>query len=502
MANWYRSALTVARRIRHGRQYLLESTSAWTAPRTTGTLVYTSPLCDLRILIVRGFQLSSAIVTDAGSVWQWDQLRGMKVGGNESATKYFQTHGGGAALASKDPKTKYTSNAATKYKEELNKRTAADVQRYEQGVPPRQESVLTKRRFPNEVIITDVPDATPDASSDAASNNDDDFFSSWDKPTIKRPSNPPSRTATPSQQNRSQSPFLNPNANGNGVLRPKSPLANATSEDTSAPKVVPSTAVRKSTTTTTGPKKNILGAKKTTKLGAKKVAASDDLDFDAAEKKAREEAERIEKLGYDPDAEQAPVEPKPNTPTATNIASPTPISPRASFGGAGGRPSADVERLGAGVQRLGFGMVGAGTKAAAAPAPTSTRSMAFGSAGSSRPTAEDSERGARDKFGQQKGISSDEYFGRNQFDPNAQSEAKNRLQGFEGAQSISSNAYFGRPEEDENQDDYGDLESAAKDFVRKFGITAGDDLENVTQLLGDGATRLQGVLHEVDRRMI
>jgi len=62
-------------------------------------------------------------------VWQWDQLRIMKVGGNDSATKYFQTHGGGAALASKDPKTKYTSNAAVKYKEELARRVQADAQK-------------------------------------------------------------------------------------------------------------------------------------------------------------------------------------------------------------------------------------------------------------------------------------------------------------------------------------------------------------------------------------
>ena len=39
---------------------------------------------------------------------------------------------------------------------------------------------------------------------------------------------------------------------------------------------------------------------------------------------------------------------------------------------------------------------------------------------------------------------------------------------------------------------YGDLESAAKDFVRKFGVTAGDDLENLTQVLGEGASKLQG----------
>ena len=66
--------------------------------------------------------------------------------------------------------------------------------------------------------------------------------------------------------------------------------------------------------------------------------------------------------------------------------------------------------------------------------------------------------------------------------------------GFEGATAISSNAYFGRPEDDVPEDEYGDLEGAAKDFVRKFGITASDDLENLTSLLGDGATKLQGAI--------
>lgn len=106
---------------------------------------------------------------------------------------------------------------------------------------------------------------------------------------------------------------------------------------------------------------------------------------------------------------------------------------------------------------------------------------------------DDSERYARNKFGMQKGISSDEFFGKGAFDPNSQAEAKTRLQGFEGASAISSNAYFGRPE-DEPEEDYGDLESAAKDFVRKFGITAGDDLENLTQMAGEVSGRLQGAI--------
>jgi len=109
---------------------------------------------------------------------------------------------------------------------------------------------------------------------------------------------------------------------------------------------------------------------------------------------------------------------------------------------------------------------------------------------------DDSEHFARDKFGSQKGISSDEFFGRDDYDPSAQAEAKSRLEGFSNATSISSNAYFGRPEDDlpESTGDYGDLETAAKDFIRRFGITAGDDLENLTSLLGEGATKLQGAI--------
>jgi ADP-ribosylation factor GTPase-activating protein 2/3 len=249
-------------------------------------------------------------------------------------------------------------------------------------------------------------------------------------------------------------------------------------------------AVRK--TTTTAPKKNILGAKKKG-LGAKKIVASDGLDFEEAERKAREEAERIEKLGYDPDAEaaEAASASKAASTTATpSVLSPTPVSPAPrSAGFAAEKAEKDTERLGMGMARLGFGQVGA-----AKPAASAAKKMGgFGSVGKPA-TEDDSEKYARQKFGTQKGISSDEFFGRNAYDPQASQEAKQRLSGFEGASAISSNAYFGRPEDDIPEDEYGDLESAAKDFVRKFGITAGDDLDNLSQLIGEGAGKLQGAI--------
>jgi ADP-ribosylation factor GTPase-activating protein 2/3 len=182
----------------------------------------------------------------------------------------------------------------------------------------------------------------------------------------------------------------------------------------------------KKTTSGAAPKKNILGAKKKG-LGAKKVAASDGLDFEEAERKAREEAERIEKLGYDPDAEaaEATATTKPKIAEASNIIAPTPLSPSRGGFGASSKPeksSKDVERLGMGVARLGFGQVGA-AKAGAAP----KKMGGFGS--TNKPVADDSERYAREKFGTQKGIGSDEFFGRGSFDPSAAQEAKSRLTG-------------------------------------------------------------------------
>jgi ADP-ribosylation factor GTPase-activating protein 2/3 len=221
----------------------------------------------------------------------------------------------------------------------------------------------------------------------------DDFFSSWDKPAIKRPSNPPSRTGTPGI-NRTASPFLSAGQNGAANSRPKSPLKTSESSETTTPAVqstasraVSSTAVRKSAGTTSKPKSNILGAKKT-KLGAKKVDAAA-LDFDEAEKKAREEAERKERLGYDPDeeptstpAENTILASQPDT-SATTIHQPTPLSPgRAGPGGFGStaqsrqRSDSEMERLGMATKRLGFGQVGTAASKSSTAAPA--RGLGFG----------------------------------------------------------------------------------------------------------------------------
>lgn len=231
------------------------------------------------------------------------------------------------------------------------------------------------------MITETIEDPATSGTNTPAGEQDDDFFSSWDKPTIKRPSNPPSRAATPGI-NRTASPFLN--ANGNGPARAKSPLS-ASEEGTAAavpaPRAVPAAAIRKTATAGTAKKTNILGAKK--KLGAKKVDASA-LDFDAAEKKAKEEQDRIEKLGYDPDADAPPPETAGKVvQPETSIVSPQPVNPsRGGFGATTSpreRSNSDMERLGMGVRKLGFGQVIGG----GAPASSKAKSGGFGS--TSRP---------------------------------------------------------------------------------------------------------------------
>jgi len=351
-------------------------------------------------------------------------------------------------------------------------------------------------------VITDEVAGTPGISTPANESADDDFFSSWDKPAIKRPSNPPSRVGTPSLASRTASPFLTAGGANGAVARPKSPLnATAAAENIAEQSLPAPTAIRTNSASAlrkpglagaSGAKRgNILGAKKNQKLGAKKVV--EDIDFEAAEKAAKEEADRIARLGYDPEAEKTAEEKNARSTSIasaakTEIKAPTPISPSATSKAPHQRNTSDAEKPAA--ARLGFGMIG---KPAAGPAP---RKMGFGAVGAAKNPAqeEDEELYARQKFGTQKGISSDEFFGRAVFDPSAQAEAKTRLQGFEGATSISSNAYFGRPEDEIPDAGSDDLESMAKDFVRKMGLTAGDDLENIINVAGEGSRRLRGAV--------
>src|SRR5277367_1474264 len=112
----------------------------------------------------------------------------------------------------------------------------------------------------------------------------------------------------------------------------------------------------------------------------------------------------------------------------------------------------------------------------------------------------------REKFGNQKAISSDMYFGRNVYDPSAVSEAQNRLRSFQGATSISSNQYFGRDEEEEGgggmsgaeggllgEGGLSNLEIVARDTISK--VLSNPDVQNMGETIRTGALKVRNPLH-------
>lgn len=244
-----------------------------------------------------------------------------------------------------------------------------------------------------------------------------------------------------------------------------------------------------------------LGAGKSKLGGVKKGGAA--IDFEAAERKAREEEERIKRLGYDREQEEKAAAEAAAAANAARMNAARGASPSTSSRGemVGNKKSAaEMERLGMGFGKLGFGQVaGMSGEEAARQAVANKKAAARAASGYTEP---EESTYARDKFSGQKGISSDMYFGRNAYDPQAKAEAQSRLQQFQGATAISSNAYFGR-EEDEglggggrggveesilNVESLSDLERTAKDAARRlmnqYGI---EDFSDVQNALRSGA---------------
>ncbi|KAI0738880.1 ArfGap-domain-containing protein [Daedaleopsis nitida] len=407
--------------------------------------------------------------------WQLNQLRTMKVGGNASATDFFTKHGGTALLNDSDTKKKYSSRVGELYKETLARRVKEDA-----------------AKFPEKIVVEGAEAATS-TNTPKASGDDDDFFSSWDKPatpkspvTSSKPAAPPvigrSASAGPTAPRTVSSASLRSNSTTSTASRPASKLG-ASRLNSSTPSVAG--------TASAGPKKGKLGG-----LGAKKAAP---VDFAEAERKAAEEAERVRQLGYDREREKAEEQEharlaaeqaaaaKAKAPITKSTPVAAPVSaPKGS--------AQDMERLGMGMKRLGFGAV-----------PAAAASSSTAAAGEEAPTF------AREKFGNQKAISSDMYFGRNSYDPNAVAEAQTRLQSFQGAQSISSNQYFGRDEEEEmaamgqgadggllGDGTLAGLELAAKDAISK--VLANPDVQNVGESIRQGAMKLSDYLAQMSER--
>ncbi|KAF9089186.1 ADP-ribosylation factor GTPase activating protein, ER-Golgi transport [Mortierella sp. GBA35] len=400
--------------------------------------------------------------------WTWEQLRAMTVGGNAAAKEYFNKYPGSDT---KDAKTKYSSKIGAAYKEKLAQKVKDDLI----ARPGRQGLEHDDANNTN----TSIKSA---ASTPVSANAEDDFFNTWNQPKKTSP------TSLSSPQSAA------PPVIGLGSA------ASATRTSTTSSTL---TATRPVKSTLTSARKTGM-ATKPMKLGAKKTGT---ISFEEAEARAKAEAERIEKLGAEA-AEEERLQKLAQEKAKAEAAAQGVPQPMEGMNAAGARTnyyqansadttrvsSEDMERLGMGMGRMGFG-------AAPASKPAPARS-GFGGMGSGySPQVEENTTAAREKFGNQKAISSDQYFGRNNYDADAQAEANSRLQSFSGATSISSNQYFGRPEESPSLGSDVSLASlsniSGSDLAKKLGQADLTTLKNAVQT---GAGKLTDILQDMQAR--
>ncbi|KAF9356908.1 hypothetical protein BGX34_009706 [Mortierella sp. NVP85] len=370
----------------------------------------------------------------------------MIIGGNAAAREFFSKGHGGDV---KDTKTKYTSKLATTYKDKLAQKVKEDMLAHP-GKPGLEES-------------------NTQTGASTAADDEDDFFNNWNQPAKASPSSSTSSKLT------------TPPSVGFGAT------ASRTSSTASRPVKSTLTSVRKTGT-----------ASKPMKLGVKKAG-----NFEEAEAKAKAEAERIERLGKEAVEQERQAKLAAEAEAAAAAArvsqgkeNSTPSSYYQSNSNKSRGSSEDVERLGMGMGRMSFGAV-------SSPKPSSSTRSGFGSVGSSySPQVEENTTAAREKFGNQKAISSDQYFGRNNYDSEAQAEASRRLQSFSGATSISSNQYFGRPEEQPAIGSEVSLSSisssiSASEFAKRLGQTDLTGLKNAVQ---QGAGKLTDMIQDIQAK--
>ncbi|KAM9911566.1 hypothetical protein OXX69_003386 [Metschnikowia pulcherrima] len=390
--------------------------------------------------------------------WQRIQLRHFKFGGNAVAADFYKKNGGSQYLTGKaDAAAKYTSPVAKKYKDKLKKTAQQDALKH-----------------PDVVTLEDDSDSMSLVGSSSNAASTDDFFSNWTKPATNPSSPLESRSSTPSLVDESVP-----------VVK-KTPVARTA-------------AARTSRASASAAKSSILSSKgngpKTTR--ARRVnKPSEDIDFDEIERKAKQEAEEAKKLGYNPQsgASQSPARPA-QQPRASTLSLGSTASASDSFSTPAPAPAAPVHDTTVKLQRLGFGMVQGENKIESANNKKYKDVKYTGD--------------VANKYGTQKGISSDEFFGRGpQFDEGAKAEARQKLSAFNGAQSISSSSYFGEDEEQQQQQQAGrqgegiglsDIESAARDFASRFSGNANQDLDVLKDALEEGATKLGGFLRDILR---
>jgi len=426
--------------------------------------------------------------------WNLDQLRNMKCGGNENARIHFNQYGGVAKF--KDPKAKYQSRPVLLYKEHLQKLVEEDIKKY-----------------PDRIVIEQTEEASQEAQPD--------FFTSW--------------------ENKSKSSSVNSSPFNSNVSTPKSQSSSSLNAISAAPAPIPmKLGGNRVAGSMLKSNKKSLGAKKATK----------GINFEEMARRAKEEEEKrkqeeeqkkkeLEKsTAADPfKAQTMGLNNNNNNNNNNNTTNNNNgfgssgfgnngFGKSGGFGGSNQKLSKEEEdamdRLGMGFGRMGFGSTGqnsgfgsTGNNSGFKSSSSSIGSMKFGSTGNNNYNNTQNETTAQEKFNKCKGISSDMFFGRGQYDEQENAAARERLKQFEGQTGFGSSSYFNREENNSasstnnpsrSTSSYsfsevvGQVGYHASDFARKFVGQASDDIESVRKIVTSGSMKLSDIMQDLQNK--
>ncbi|CDH57560.1 adp-ribosylation factor gtpase-activatingprotein agd10 [Lichtheimia corymbifera JMRC:FSU:9682] len=381
--------------------------------------------------------------------WTTEQLEMMKCGGNGAA------HDALDGVSYKDTQSKYSSRLAQQYKRDLQAKTQKALSApmgienlieditVQPAVNGQEPSLIDLEPMPSSIPGNGYINTTATDSSGMA-KNDDDFFALWEK-------------KGQSKQQQQQQQIQTLRTNKYKQARPHQ------------------------------------------HLGARKVGM---INFEEAQQRERYESQQRERRAAEESQKRFSTPLSNHTPSS--ISRPSQRSSRlgiqdddddddddnwnhhSNVKSHDDKDGEDMDRLGMGVARMNIRK------------PTASSSSSY----SSQQQQEEEITYARDKFGNAKSISSDQYFGRNQYDPSRIAENSARLAKFQGASSISSDQYFDR--EPRRVDDFsGGYVRGTGTYRQGMGSSGGSGNALSKKLLSaasKGATKLQRVLAEMEQR--
>lgn len=376
--------------------------------------------------------------------WSWEQLRMMKVGGNQAASEFFSKNGGNSY--GKDTRGKYSGRTGQQYKELLAKRTAEDA-----------------AANPTTVVIDVSDGVAPETPA---------------TPAAVAATSPPQQLEEPiAEEKETPAPV---EVKEEEKVETIEPAAAAAPAPAPVKVVTPTARAARSTVNVRAPRKSA----KSGKLGIKKAPVN--FNFEAAEAQAKQDLERSAKYGDEDEGETT------TETTPDKAATSKPLSSRLAYQDNSAKTEKDKEDE---YEKLGFGMSRMNMN-------ENKSSISMPSQKSYQSQPQEETRSARDKFGSARAISSDQYFGRNEYDPAIAAAESARLSNFSGAKAISSDQYFGRESDvdsgsygnrnvDVSMGDWDNVQDQAVAMARKFVDQAALDLDAVKDLAENATNRMK-----------